>query len=125
MKQKRAALKIYSGLDEKVLDALEPANVLRPKEGVLYFEELSILFMPHELERLDETAKLLAGFAKKHKVHHWLAPVEEFDRFFGTLLDFKEAANIVNTGTAILAMTDIVEAWIAEHHEAEHDGSVE
>ena len=116
-----AALKIYSGLDEKVLDALEPANVLRPKEAALRFEELSILFLPHERERMEETARLLADCAKRKKVRHWLAPLEEFDRFFDGLLDFKETANIVNTGTAILAMLDIVETWLAEHHEAEHD----
>lgn len=114
-----AALKIYSGLDEKVLDALEPANVMRPKETALSFEELSILFLPHERERMEETARLLANFAKRKKVHYWLAPLETFDRFFDALLDFKEAANIVNTGTAILAMMDIVEAWLAEHHSAE------
>lgn len=116
-----AALKIYSGLDEKVLNALEPANVLRPKEAALRFEELSILFLPHEREHMDEIARLLTDRAKKARVHHWLAPVEVFDRFFDALLTFKESANIVNTGTAILAMLDIVETWLAEHHEAEHD----
>lgn len=119
------ALKIYSGLDEKVLQALDPANVLRPKEAALRFEELSILFLPHEREHMDEIARLLTDRAKKARVHHWLAPVEVFDRFFDALLTFKESANIVNTGTAMLAIIDIVEAWLVEHHEAEHAEAVE
>jgi len=39
------------------------------------------------------------------------------------LLDYKEAANIVNTGTALLAMAEIMEAWLAEHNAGERDES--
>lgn len=108
--------KVYSGLDEKLLNTLEQAHIMRIAEEPLRFEELTILFMPSEIDRLEETAKRLGAKTKRR----WAAQVEAFDRFFDALLSFKEASNIVNTGTAILAMTEIIEAWLAEHNESEH-----
>lgn len=48
------------------------------------------------------------------------ARVEDFERFLDALLDFKVASNIVNTGTAIMAMIEIIEGWL-EHNEDEHE----
>lgn len=111
--------KVYSGLDEKLLETLEQAHIIRIIEEPLRFEELVILFMPSEIDHIEDVAKRLGAKTRRR----WLAQVETFDRFFDALLSFKEAANIVNTGTALLAMTEIVETWLAEQQKVEHDAA--
>lgn len=109
--------KVYSGLDEKLLETLEQANIIRISEETLRFEELVILFIPSEIDHIEDVMRRLGHKTRRR----WAAQVEAFDRFFDALLSFKEATNIVNTGTAILAMTEIIEAWLLEHQEDERD----
>jgi hypothetical protein len=110
-------LKVYSGLDEELLETMEPIPVAQVSEAGLRLEELGILFLPCEISQIESTVKRLGAKTRKRLA----ARVEEFDRFFEALLDFKEAANIVNTATAFMAMVEIVEEWLAEHNENEHE----
>lgn len=73
--------------------------------------------MPSEIAHVAEVAKRLGSTNRQR----WAAPLETFDRFFDVLLTFKEATNIVNTGTALIAMAEIAEAWLSEHNATEHD----
>jgi hypothetical protein len=50
------------------------------------------------------------------------ARYEDFDSFFETLLEFKEATGIVNTATAMGAMIEIVEQWLADQEIVETEG---
>lgn len=109
--------KIYSGLDDGLIETMEKINIQRITEEALRFQELSILFMASEIDRIKDVLKQLGSVNKTR----FAARYEEFDRFFEALLSFKEAANIVNTGTAIMAMIEIVETWIAEHNAVEHN----
>jgi len=106
-------LKIYSGLDDDLLATLQPVTLARINEAALRFEELTLLFLPVEIERITEITKKLG--ASKHP--RMLAPLEQFDRFFETLLTFKDVANILNSSTALLAMCDIVDDWLVSHRD--------
>ncbi len=112
-------MKVYSGLDDAMLKTMDNVDVARISDDPLRFEDLHILFIPSEVDRIKETLGRLGNIKKARLA----APVEDFDRFFEMLLTFKEASGILNTGTAFRAMMDIVEAWIAEHIAAEHDAS--
>jgi len=109
--------KVYSGLDENLLETMDPIDVARINEENLRFEELRILFLSSEIERIQETLTLLGTAAHPRMA----ARFEDFDRFFDALLDFKEAAEIMNTGTALLAMTEIIEDWLANHKDDNSD----
>lgn len=111
------SMKVYSGLDDAYLETLEQVELVSLKEDQLCFEELRILFLPSEIETLKDVLKRL-GKATTPKTM-LAARYEDFDRFFNALLDFKGAAEIVNSATAILAMTEIVEEWLAAHKQAE------
>jgi len=104
--------KIYSGLDEEVLKTYDRAKIIRLVDQPLRFEELRILFLSPEIERIGETLKRL-GAANKTRL---AARYEDFDRFFETLLKFKEASGIMNTATAFMAIAEIVEDWLERHH---------
>lgn len=108
-------LKVYTGLDDDTLAAIQPVTILRVDEARLRFEEVSFLFLPTETERIKEVLGCLGGSTHPRCA----APIETFDRFFDTLLAYKEASGLHNISTALLAMLDIVEAWIDEHQTTE------
>lgn len=113
-------LKIYTGLDDAVLQTFEPAQVIQVSEARLRFEELTLLFLPAEIEQLKEIAERLG---KYHKGPVWAADVVDFDAFFDMLLDFKEQANILNTSTAFKALVLIAQEWLDA--QAGKDGDAE
>jgi hypothetical protein len=109
--------KIYSGLDEELLETMEAVQVIRIAEESLRFEELTLLFLTPEMDRIEATLQRLGATTKRRLA----ARYEDFDSFFETLLEFKEATGIVNTATAMGAMIEIVEQWLADQAAAEAD----
>lgn len=101
--------KVYSGLDDGTLKTLEKVEIHTPREAGLLFEEVILLFVPSEIEKLEAVIEQV----KRHKKATVLAaPYRDWDRFFNTLLDLKEQQKIVNSGTALRVMTEIVEEWL-------------
>lgn len=101
--------KAYAGLDEGLLDNLAKAGVVRIDRAGLQFEELVLLFLPSEIERIKDILKRLGGGQQTQRL---AARVEEFSAFFDTLLSYKEATGIVNSATAFLGMIGIVQDWL-------------
>jgi hypothetical protein len=110
--------KIYSGLDEELLETMEAAQVIRIAEESLRFEELTLLFLTPEMDRIEATLQRLGAVTKRRLA----ARYEDFDSFFAMLLDFKEATGIVNSATAMGAMIEIVEQWLADQEIVETEG---
>jgi len=111
------ALKVYSGLDDSLLETMEKVSVSRINEEALRFEEMHILFLTPEIDRIKDTLAVLGASTRPRLA----ARFEDFDRFFEMLLTYKEAAGILNTGTALLALTELAEQWIEQHKaEGEH-----
>ena len=110
-------MKVYSGLDDKLLETMDAVKVTRINEAALRFDELTILFLPMEIERIKDVLERLGAKEKPRLATRY----EDFDRFFEMLLTYKEAAGIINTGTALMAMIEIIEAWIAEHNASKRD----
>jgi hypothetical protein len=103
--------KIYSGLDDALLATLDKTETARLNEKALRMEEMTLLFLPAEIEAIPLLLKRL-GNANKTRL---AARLDDFDAFFDALLTFKEARGIQNTGTALLAMTDIVREWLEKN----------
>jgi len=108
-------LKAYSGLDDHILETFQPVKIDSLGEKSIAFQEITLAFFPSEIERFDAVLKQLSASKKVR----YAAQAEQFDRFVDKLMDFKEVAGIYNSATAILAILDIVEAWLAEHAEAD------
>lgn len=100
--------KEYSGLDETELETMAASAEGSLGVGNLAFEEIRLLFLPDEADRLETVIKQLA----KHR--RFAGRLEDFDQFFDTLLTFKEASGIVNSATAFVAIIEILEAWLAK-----------
>ena len=106
-------LKAYSGLDDAVLQSYAPVKIDSLGEQDVVFREVALAFFPSEIERLEEVLEKLKIRRKKR----YAAQLEQFDRFIDRLMDFKEATDIYNSGTAMLAILDIVEEWLSNHHD--------
>jgi hypothetical protein len=102
-------LKVYSGIDDSVLGTLMPVNLERLTEAQLQFEEMTFVFLPHEIERIEEVLERLGEAV----AHRHAMPLAAFARFFELLITYKEATNIINSATALLGMCDIVQDWLA------------
>ena len=101
------SLKAYTGLDEAAIKAIQPVDLTALDDTALRYEELRIFFLPSEIDRLGDVLKRLGGSTHPR----FAAPLDHWDAFFEALLTFKEAAGILNTGAALLAMADIVMEW--------------
>jgi hypothetical protein len=104
------ASKIYSGLDENLLETLPAASPIQIKDAGLCFEELTLLFLPSEIERIEQVLTRLCKVGKRR----FASRFEDWERFFDCLLGYKEAMGIVNTGVALLNMVEIVEGVLRE-----------
>lgn len=107
--------KVYSGLDENLLETMPKMNVVQLSEARVKFEYLTLLFVQSEIEYIEEIVKHLENVGRKGA--RWLADGADFEQFFETLLDYKEAADILNTSTAIKMIIGIVNEWLDEHKE--------
>lgn len=105
-----AHLQAYSGWDAKALSALESANVNLIGDKGLAFEEIRLLFLGSDVERIEALVKQLGTAERKR----FVAQVEVFDRFFELMLKVKEVRGIINSSTAFLALIEIGERYLAE-----------
>jgi hypothetical protein len=108
-------MKAYSGLDDQVMQSYGPVKIDTLGEQDVAFQEITLAFFPSEIERLDAVLEQI----KIRKRQRYAVQTEQFDRFVDRMMDFKEAAGIYNSATALLAILDIVEEWLAK--EAQDD----
>lgn len=104
-------LKAYSGLDDHLLESYGPVKIDSLGEEDVTFQEITLAFFPSEIEQVDAALEQI----KARRRQRYAVQVEQFDRFIDRLMDFKEAAGIYNSATAMLAILDIVEEWLEEH----------
>jgi hypothetical protein len=101
--------KRYSGVDDITLRRFVEVSPSTFQDAGLEFEEVVLLFMPHEIERVDEVVAKLREYSG---MAVYAADMADWERFWETLLRFKEVRNIQNSATAILAMVDLVSEWM-------------
>jgi len=109
-------LKVYSGLDDGLLETMPPAEAQLINDAGLLFEEVAIFFVQPEGAELERVAKKLGKVNRRR----FLADYKDFDAFFDALLNYKETAGIVSTATAMVGMTEIVNDWL-EHNAGERE----
>lgn len=99
-------LKLYSGLDDKILGLLADVSVSALSEAGLEFQTIGVTFLPHEREALEDgwarARKLLAG-AKGY----WVARWAEYDRLLDALEATQQAYGVKNTATSLMVVLDV------------------
>ncbi len=111
-------LKIYSGLDDKILNELEKVTIEPLSEVKLDYRTLSFLFLPSELERVKQVFQEAIELCKGDEIY--LARIEDFERMLSAISKTNAAHNIKNTATALMLvldvfenhLTDLAEGWL-------------
>lgn len=106
----------YSGLDDKVLDLLQPADLASISEANLEFQTLTIVFLPNELDRVKQAME--AAMALVNADATWIARYEAHDKLLDALADISKAYDVTNVATGF----DLVLEVFDRHREDVMDG---
>jgi hypothetical protein len=97
--------KVYAGLDSDTLKALEGIQFAAISEQRLRYKLTNFLFLPEELEDLDqllkETAVAFAGDVV------YLAHLNTYDAFFELIVRIKKKCQIKNSAAAFLKLMEL------------------
>lgn len=107
--------KVFTGIDESQLAKLVPSDVVQVDSAGLVFEQVVLLFLPREATHIEALVRKLAKYDRALQL---AAPYQDWDRFFGVLLKFKEDQRILNSATALRVMCELVEEWFSERGSA-------
>jgi hypothetical protein len=113
--------RMYAGLDSDTLKALEGIQFAAISEQRLRYKLTNFLFLPEELEDLDqllkETAVAFAGDVV------YLAHLKTYDAFFELIVRIKKKCQIKNSAAAFLKLMELAKIGLdkIEAEEAAHE----
>jgi hypothetical protein len=121
----------YAALDDKTLDLLDQVQPASMSEANLEFQTLTIVFLPDELQKLEDTVKDAMALTTADST--WVARYAAHARVLDALAEVSEAYNVKNVATVLDLIldvfdrhkTEIVEGWWdAEKQTAKHSNWV-
>lgn len=107
------ALRLYTGLDDKVLGLLGDVSVAPLSEAQLEFQTLALTFLPDEADRARaafDAARKAAGRMDGHLLARW----SDYDRAMDALEAAGAAYGVKNTATALLLVLAVFERHVDE-----------
>lgn len=100
------SLKYYAGLDDKTLEEMEKTAISALAEVKLDYKSLTFLFLPNELEKLDE------AFA--HAIEHggiqdvvYVNRIQEFQKLLEAQSKVQASYDVKNSATSLMIILDI------------------
>ena len=100
--------KHYSGLDDKLLEQLAAVNMPAISEIRLDTRAATFIFLPEELDRLEELFKYARSLACTKDL--FLVRLADYDRCLDALTKTEAAYNVINGATALGIVLDLFEA---------------
>lgn len=73
--------------------------------GSLGYEQVSLIFLPEDLEIFENALKAIEGKKTRFRAH--AARIDEFDRFFEAVVKTKQNLNVHNSAMAITVMAEL------------------
>lgn len=99
--------KIYSGLDDKMLEALDKSLTETLREAQLEFKTLMMLFLPDEFEEAKKRLKEIKEKLGSNK-EVWLCYDKDYDRWLDTIEEVGSAHGVSNVATSFSLMLKMV-----------------
>lgn len=125
------SLKYYAGLDDKVLEEMEKAALASLSEVKLDYRSLTFLFLPHEVEALDEAfahAVECGGIQDTVYINR----IDDFKRLLDSQAKVQAAYDVKNSATSLMLILDVFmrhqedlqEGYIDDEGELKHKNKV-
>lgn len=99
------ARKEYTGLDDKLLEQLGKVDLTQIAEVRLDFKSLSFLFVPEEIEAVEETLETARAMVSGTAVY--VVRMKAFDQLLDALAKVKASYNIGNAATGLQVVLDV------------------
>ena len=106
-------LRLYSGLDDKMLKLLDDVSLVSLSEANLQFQTVSITFLPNELDAAKAVWDVAQKAAAGSKAH-WLARWQDYDAYLDGLEATSEAHGVKNIATALMLMMKVFGAHVTD-----------
>lgn len=125
------SLKYYAGLDDKVLEEMEKAALASLSEVKLDYRSLTFLFLPHEVDALDEAfahAVECGGIQDTVYINR----IDDFKRLLDSQAKVQAAYDVKNSATSLMLILDVFtrhqedlqEGYIDDEGELKHKNKV-
>lgn len=106
-------MRIYAGLDDKMLELMDKVSIVSLSEANLTFQTVTMTFLPDELEEVKATweaaQKTLSG-----SKHVWLARYSDYDALIDSLDTVSNSYNVLNIATCMMVMLTIFRDNLAD-----------
>lgn len=103
--------RMYSGLDDTVLKAMEDVALTGLNVGIKY-QEMHLFFLPEDEAVVAEALKDIEKAARKNQAY--VARFADFDDFFETAVRVKSKFEAFNTGVAVRLLVDLAKQRLAQ-----------
>lgn len=114
-------LKKYSGLNDKALWEMEQESLGSLSEFHLEYKVQTFLFLPEEVERLQDVFGKALKQVHKDKVAY-VNRLKDFDRFINAQSKTSSAYDVKNTATVMMLMLDLFERHLEDLQEGWLEG---
>ena len=124
-------LKYYAGLDDKVLEEMEKVSMAALADVKLNFHSATFLFLPEELEKLDDIVSQTASCVSASD-EVYLNRLDDFKRLLKAQNKTQASFNVKNSATSLMLILDIfnrhqedlTEGYISDSEELIHKNKV-
>ena len=106
-------MRLYSALDDKKLELLDDVKPGSLAEANLQFQTVKMVFLPHELEAIEEAWKSVEELLGGVQVT-WLADMESYDATLDAIEAASRAHGIKNTATALMVVLEVFTRHLAD-----------
>ena len=100
--------KFYSGLSDDVFNKIEPLDIGSLAIGTPKYQDLNTLFLPADKEQFEAALKRIEqGAKRKHPPSVHLAMLDDFNKFFDSIIAVKEWNGVHNSAIAMRIMANL------------------
>jgi hypothetical protein len=116
---------IYAGLSSEMIEKLNNADFTTLSEQRILFKEISLLFLPEEIESMTSICEGIVEAAAKKTV--FAGRIAEYSDILEGIIVAKQGQKIINSALAFFAMAKVVREYLEDRtpslQEAMEDGA--
>jgi hypothetical protein len=106
-------MRLYSGLDDKKLELLDDVKPGSLSEASLEFQSVAMVFLPSELEQVEEVWKKTENILKGMKAV-WVARWNEYDKFMTAMDQSSRSYGVKNVATTLMVILELFTRHLEE-----------